>query len=71
MSIKPYFRPENTHNIELDELEATAELDELRVPAELDELGVPAELDKIEVPLPTLEVSQEPTKPAEPAVKRS
>ena len=54
MSVKPYFRPENTYNVELDELGA---------PAELDKLGVPAELDKIEAPLPTLEVPQEPTKP--------
>ena len=47
MSVKPYFRPENTYNVELNELEATAELDELEATAELDEL---------EVPLPTLEV---------------
>ena len=48
MSIKPYFWPENTYNIKLDELE---------IPAKLDKLEVPAELDKLEAPLPTLEVS--------------
>ena len=47
MSIKPYFRPKNTYNVELDKLEA---------PVKLDELEVPAELDKLEVPLSTLEV---------------
>ena len=40
-SIKPYFRPENTYNVKLDELEATAELDELEATAELDELEAP------------------------------
>ena len=73
MSVKPYFRPEDNYNVKPDELEiyiepdepeATAELDELEAPAELDKLGAPAELDKIEAPLPTLEVPQEPTKPA-------
>ena len=47
MSVKPYFWPETTHNIKLDELE---------VPAKPDKLEVPAELDKLEAPLPTLEV---------------
>ena len=47
MSVKPYFWPKNTYNIELDELEA---------PAKLDELEVPTKLDKLEAPLPTLEV---------------
>ena len=32
MSVKPYFQPENTHNVKLDELEATAKLDKLEVP---------------------------------------
>ena len=32
MSVKPYFWPENTHDIKLDELEVTAKLDELEVP---------------------------------------
>jgi len=47
MSVKPYFWPENTHNVKLNELEATAKLDKLEVTAEL---------DKLEAPLPTLEV---------------
>ena len=47
MSVKPYFRPKGTYNVEPDELEALAKLDKLEVPAKLDEL---------EVPLPTLEV---------------
>jgi len=47
MSVKPYFRPKNTHNVKPDEPEATAELDEPEVTAEL---------DKLEAPLPTLEV---------------
>ena len=46
-SIKPYFWPENTHNIKLDKLEATAKLDKLEATAEL---------DKLKTPLPTLEV---------------
>ena len=47
MSVKPYFRPKNTYNVELDKPEA---------PVKLDELEVPAKLDKLEAPLPTLEV---------------
>ena len=47
MSVKPYFRPKDTHNVKLDELEATAKLDKLEAIAEL---------DKPEAPLPTLEV---------------
>ena len=31
-SVKPYFRPENTHDVKLDELEAPAELDEIEAP---------------------------------------
>ena len=31
-SVKPYFRPKNTYNIELDEPEAPAELDKLEAP---------------------------------------
>ena len=45
--IKPYFRPKNTHNVKLDELEATAKLDKLKATAKL---------DKLEVFLSTLEV---------------
>ena len=56
MSVKPYFQPEDTYNVEPDELEATAELDELEVTAEPNELEVTAELDELEAPLPTLEV---------------
>ena len=48
MSVKPYFWPKNTYNVEPDELEA---------PIKLDKLEVPAELDKLEAFLPTLEVS--------------
>ena len=47
MSVKPYFRPENTYNVKPDKLKATAELDELKATAELDEL---------EAPLPTLKI---------------
>ena len=32
ISVKPYFQPENTHDIKLDKLEATAKLDELEAP---------------------------------------
>ena len=46
-SIKPYFRPKNTHDVKPDELEATAEPDKLEATAES---------DKLEAPLPTLEV---------------
>jgi hypothetical protein len=46
MSVKPYFRPENTYDIELDELEA---------PIELDKLEVLAKLDKLKAPLPAEE----------------
>ena len=60
MSVKPYFWPENTYDVELDKLEATTELDEPEATAEL---------DKLEVPLPTLEVPQKPTELAEPAIK--
>ena len=61
MSVKPYFRPENTHDVKPDELEATAEPDEPEATAKLDEL---------EIPLPTLEVPQELTEPIKPAIKR-
>jgi len=47
MSVKPYFRPKNTYNVKLDELEATAKPDKPEATAEL---------DKLEAPLPTLEV---------------
>ena len=62
MSVKPYFRPKNTHDVKLDELEVTAELDEPEATAES---------DKLEAPLPTLEVPQELTKPIKPAIKYS
>ena len=61
MSVKPYFQPENTHDVKPDELEATAKPDELEATAESDEL---------KVPLPTPEVPQKPTELAEPAIKR-
>jgi len=32
MSVKPYFRPKNTHDVKLDELEATTELNKLEAP---------------------------------------
>jgi sporulation-control protein spo0M len=56
MSIKPYFRPKDTYNVKLDELEVTTEPDKLEVTAELDKPEATAELDKLEAPLPTLEV---------------
>jgi hypothetical protein len=62
MSIKPYFRPENTYNIKLDKLEVTAELDKLEITAEL---------DKLKAFLPTLEVPQKPTELAKPTIKCS
>ena len=46
-SVKPYFQPENTHDVKLDELETTAKPDEPEATAKLDEL---------EAPLPTPEV---------------
>ena len=57
MSVKPYFRSENTHNTKLDELEVLTKLDKLEVPIKLNKLEVPAKLDKLEVLLPTLKVS--------------
>ena len=48
MSVKPYFQPENTHDVKLDELEVTTEPDELEVTAELDKLKAP--LFTLEVP---------------------
>ena len=60
-SVKPYFRPENTHDVKPDELEATAEPDEPEATAESDEL---------EAPLLTPEIPQKPTELAEPAIKR-
>jgi hypothetical protein len=49
MSVKPYFWPKNTYNVEPDELEAPAELDELEAP-----------LPTLEVP----QKPTKPTKPA-------
>ena len=46
-SVKPYFRPKYTYDVELDELQA---------PTKPDKLEAPAELDKLEAPVPTLEV---------------
>ena len=62
MSIKPYFRPENTHDIKLDKLEVTTEPDKPKVTAES---------DKLKAPLPTPKVPQKPTELAKPAIKRS
>ena len=62
MSVKPYFRPKNTHDIKLDELEVTAKPDELEATAEL---------DKLKAPLFTPEVPQKPTELAKPAIKHS
>ena len=59
-SVKPYFRPKDNYNIELDKLEVTIKPDKL---------GVPTKLDKLEAPLPTKEVPQKPNKPAKPTVK--
>jgi len=69
--IKPYFWPKNTHDIKLDKLETTTKLDELKATAELNELETTAESNGLEIPLPTLEVPQKPTKPAEPTIKYS
>ena len=60
-SVKPYFWPKNTHDIEPDELEATAKPDKPEATAKS---------DKLEVPLPTLEDPQELIKPIKPAIKR-
>jgi len=57
MSVKPYFRPEDNHEVKPDELEA---------PVKPDELEAPAEPDKLEAPLSTLEVPQELTEPVKP-----
>ena len=60
ISIKPYFRPENTYNIKLDKLEVTTKLDKLEATAKL---------DKLKAPLPIIEVPYKPTKPTKPTVK--
>ena len=70
-SIKPYFQPKNSYNIELDKLGVPTKLDKLGVLAKLDKLKAPTKLDKIKVSLSTLEVPQEPTEPAKPAIKYS
>ena len=79
-SVKPYFRPKYTYDVEpeepevpveLDKLKAPTKLEELEAPVKPDELEAPAKLDKLEVPLPTLEVPYKPTKPTKTAVKRS
>ena len=61
-SVKPYFRPENTHDVKLDKLEVTAKPDEPKATAKS---------DKLKVPLPTPEVPQKPTELTEPAIKCS
>ena len=61
ISIKPYFRPEDTYDIKLGELEANVKLDEPEVPIKLDEL---------EAPLSALEAPKELTKPVKPTIKR-
>ena len=61
ISIKPYFRPKDTHNVKLDKLEITTKLDKPEATAKLDEL---------EAPLPTPKVPQKPTKPTIPTIKR-
>ena len=71
MSVKPYFWPENTYDVKLDEWETTAELDELEATAKPNELEATAKSDKLEVPLPTLKVPQELTEPIKPAIKCS
>ena len=58
--VKPYFWPENTHDVELDKPEVTAELDKPEATAELDEL---------EAPPSTLKVPKEFTKPVDPTTK--
>ena len=46
-SIKPYFRPKNTHNVKPDKLEATAKLDKLEAPLPTPEVPQkPTELAK-------------------------
>ena len=60
MSVKPYFRPENTYNIKLDKPAATAEPDKPETTVEPDEL---------EAPLSTLKAPKELTKPIEPTIK--
>ena len=44
-SVKPYFWPEDNHDIKLDKLEVLIKLDKLEAPTKL---------DKLEIPLPTL-----------------
>ena len=61
ISIKPYFRSENTYNVKLDKL---------KVPAKLDKLEIFTKLNKLKALLPTLKVPQKPTKTTKPAVKR-
>ena len=41
ISVKPYFRPKDTHNIKLGKLEVNVKLDKLEAPIKLDKLGVP------------------------------
>ena len=55
ISVKPYFWPKNTNDIELDKLKALTKLDKLEIPVKL---------DKLEIFLSTLEVPCKLTKPA-------
>ena len=61
MFVKPYFRPKNTYDIELNKLKTTAKPDEPEATAKP---------DKLEAPLFTLKVPKELTKAIEPAIKR-
>ena len=54
-SVKPYFRPKTTDDVELDKPEVTAEPDELEVTIKPDEPEATAEPDELGAPLPTLE----------------
>ena len=61
MSVKPYFWPKNTYDVELDKLKITTKPDKPEVTAKL---------NKLEAPLPTLKVLQKPIELAKPAIKR-
>ena len=47
MSVKPYFWPEDNHDIKLNKLEVLVKLDKLKAPTKL---------NKLEIPLFTLKV---------------
>ena len=82
--IKPYFWPENTCNIKLDEWGVLIKLNKLEVlvkpnkpevPVKLDKLKAPIKLDKLKVPTKPnklkvlLPTLKVPQKPAKPAIK--